>query len=571
MVEQGESKPSASAAAPPLIRREKPRPAPILDQTVPIGMPPVPLQRADVEGDEGKTRAEAGTVEKAPELGSQQGSESDLSEGDLSLLGGEVGGIPALGATPNGGPVAVMGRGMTPARSADALATSAVSTASSSEIRVGLPAATAQPSQCRKSPLQFRTLLMLLFLVRSIAAAARRIMRDMTLVSSERFFNIKFVERHRFQLHNAINVCWFIASTIDLILSTARLCQKGWFQYAAYRQNVHCRCACKRFEDPADFICRNHGFVTRRKTDLFFPPLDMDYGAPVTSNIGFFEAANPATMKPSCARCGCIYDVPVQRVYASENPAHHNPSTEIARRSTSNSNSTPLPMMGQRGSSLVVSDSRGEMNAETRVVQPRVSTHRRRATPTSLGMMSAGVGSTDNSLNGSPIASPVTRQFQRFEGLFSLKEQARSAAVALSNKTATPSPAVVTSPAAVPPRLSRHPSGADLTTDDVEATAVRRPARRDDEDVGLLLVPWVMRRLFNYAWLVMVHENFTSTLLMQLRYMAEWYLAFQYTFGTFECHVRDAPLNKVLHLDGAIAGLVAALVVLTRVIQSAPR
>lgn len=415
---------------------------------------------------------------------------------------------------------------------------------SESDIRLAQPASSALPSQCRTPVMRFRTSLLLLFLVRSLAAAGRRILRDLTLISSERFFVLKGVEKHRYRIHNAINAMWFISTSIDVLLNTTRLLQRGWLQYAASRQNIRARCACKRFEDPADLFYRHHNFVTRRKTDLVFPPLDMDYGAPVTSTMNFFEAADPSSMKPACSRCGCIFDVPVQRMYVSENPAQHSPTT----------GNTPPPSSGLGARGMTSPSPQSAAGGGGDVV------HRIRSTRSITDMIPDKRAVT--SPNSSTAGSPIGANFKRFEGLRAVISDAATgtalqAGIARSRASSAP-PQTLGSPAVGSARA------------DIDGSAARKPRERQDEDVGLMLVPWLMRRLFNYAWLLTVHPNLTSTLLMQIRYMAEWYLAYKYTFGSFECHVRDAPLNNILHLDGAIAGLVAAVVVLTRVIKSAP-
>lgn len=414
------------------------------------------------------------------------------------------------------------------------------------------PAMSAYANQCRVPQLQFRTSFMLLFIVRCIAATGRRMLRDICLVSSERFIVLKWVEKHRRLIHKAVNILWFIAVSIDLFLSTSRLCQKGWLKYAGARQNVACRCSCKRFEDPADFICNRQGILLRRKTDLIFPPLDMDYGAPPTSNVVFFEAADPSMLRPSCARCGCIYDVPMKNMYTTENPARVALETSTVGRPSSGSPSPLGP--GQKPDLAVTS----RTLPSTRPLTGQGSQRE----PSSDGLRT-------------PVTmTPVTKNFQGFlrvkeeilaakkkqNGLVQLLPFQQEGAVEGKGEEGKKDEA-----------LQRDMI--DDPEDALEATAslTLEKTKNLDEDKGLLLVPWVMRRIFNYAWLILVHENFTSTLLLQLSYMAEWYLAFQYTFGAFECYKRDAPLSRVIHPDGAIAGLISAVVALIRVVKSAPK
>eukprot|EP00796_Vickermania_ingenoplastis_P009536 gene9536-6693_t len=565
--------PSGTGRAAAARRDPKLRPAPIVGKNAPVLEPqPLPIafgSGSDAGADIGQPKQEGeGEGEGVRSASIFSGSDISLPDSSRGVFApaaapGRTAGSPvllqpslsnlmidttaggrrraALRLTPGPGPLTASATTAllhTPVSQAPAVAT----VSSDSDIRLAQPSTTALPANCRKTPLQFRTTLMLLFLVRSLSAAVRRILRDVTLVCSERFFVLDRVERHRQQIHNTINVCWFIASSIDLILSTTRVFKQGWLQYAAYRQNVRCRCGCKKYEDPADLTYRHHGFVTRRKTDLFFPPLDMDYGAPVTSNIGFFEAADPASMKPSCARCGCIYDVPVQRVYAAENPAH-TPNTA-----------------GPAGANEVETIVRRASGSAGAAVVASVAAAG--ASPT--GSMRSG-GDVSAVVSPSSAGSPVSRNFKRFEGLCATMADAAKEAHANRRQSRDET-------AGVKMKTSGRSSPADgATVAGLRTTAaVLQKGRQQDEDVGLLLVPWVMRRLFNYAWLLTVHPNFSSTLLMHVRYMAEWYLAYQYTFGSFECHVRDAPLGKVVHSDGAVAGLLAALVVLTRVVKSAP-
>lgn len=472
------------------------------------------------------------------------------------------------------------------------LSSSTLSSSSSELQRAAIPAATALPSQGRQSPYQFRKPLMVLFLIRSLSAAARRFLRDSTLLSSERFFILKKVERNRRRIHGAINIFWFISATIDLILSTTRVFQKGWLQYASSRQNIYCRCGCKILEDPADFTCRVQGMVVRRKMDLFFPPLDLDYGAPATSNIGFFEAADPLMMRPACTRCGCIYSVPVQRVYTSENPANQAPVEDSDRgksAAAAEAAAAAVAAAGEECASLTEFPS--DMNSTTRrnCVENNSSSTKtvhtyftsgggKRSTPTyrssSVGKMT-GMGSSSVLASKLSVKSPLQAPEMLADKPKESAMRRRSSSKAFSHARGDSGASIrkVIHNATTSFSESRSSPLKEMRKFGEEGALPDRTdsSTNGEKDVGLLLVPWVMRRLFNYAWLAVVHENFTGTLLMHLNYMAQWYLAYQYTFGNFESYRRDTPLKDVLHLDGAVAGLLSALVVLLRVIKSAPK
>ncbi|CCW71369.1 unnamed protein product [Phytomonas sp. Hart1] len=88
--------------------------------------------------------------------------------------------------------------------------------------------------------------------------------------------------------------------------------------------------------------------------------------------------------------------------------------------------------------------------------------------------------------------------------------------------------------------------------------------------VHILLIPSIVRKIYNYFWLVRSHPNLRSTLLLQVRYLAELFLAYKYCFGGYEKGVRDSALKDVLNPAGAIAGMISAAVGLLRVIESAP-
>lgn len=460
--------------------------------------------------------------------------------------------------------------------------------------RVTCPASAALPAQCRQSPLQFRKALMILFLCRCLAATIRHFLRDVTLLSSERFFLLPRVERHRRRLHNTINIFWFISATVDLILSTTRVCRKGWLRYASSRQNIYCRCACKRMEDPADFTCRVQGMVARRKTDLFFPSLDLDYGAPATSNIGFFEAADPSTMRPACSRCGCIYDIPVQHVYASENPARVVADNESSRSKSAAAAAAAAiaeavaierSLSGDSLPAVSATKTFTSVDAITSPIRPvhplphhvtgviSSSTTKRRTPTVGIGLVPS------SSQGGTPkLSSKSSQQYfdKQVGGKLLSSGRQTSSVVKVFSSAGLDSTSGDKKDGSDSPARGSAGSNASVVVEieelGVEGAVPHSHKKKTnvEEDGGLLLVPWVMRRLFNYAWLTVVHENFSWTLLMHLNYMAQWYLAFHYTFGNFESHRRDTPLKDVLHLDGAVAGLTSALVGLFRVIKGAP-
>lgn len=384
--------------------------------------------------------------------------------------------------------------------------------------KAALPASSAEPQRNRKGPLQIRPVLLILFLIRNLSSVSRRLLRDATLISSERFMVLDMVELHRPAIQRHINTFWFVSASIDLLLSSVRVLKQGWCVYATARQDITYRCGCRALEDPADLTAFSTNSIARRKTDLFFPPLDLDYGAPAVSTVGYFEAADPETMAPSCLRCGRIYSIPVQRVYSSENPAKSAPISSSTAAGGGGSSSAAVIGGGAVGSGNAVL---GSSSAAKRSV--------------------SGVGSPVglSSANTTPVCTPVTAQFQHFQRVIRAARR----------------------------RSSSSPFGSPLSR---QSSSVTGGKKEEEDDVGLLLVPWLMRRLFNYVWLLTVHDNFKATLLLHLRYMASWYLAYRYTFGTVESYVRDAPLSKLVHLDCAVAGLISAVVELMRVVKSAP-
>lgn len=367
------------------------------------------------------------------------------------------------------------------------------------------PAENALPVRWRKGVLQFSPLLMTFLGVRNAAAACRRFLRDATLVSTERFSTFGFIECHRRTITHVINRSWFVVALLDVLLNTVRLLQPGWVKYATARQNIRCRCGCRGSEDPDDTVWRNHGFIARRKTDLFFPPLNLDYGAPFASNIAYLEAADPIHMMPACRHCGYLYK--------------------------------ETPLEDDEGVVESGGGGGGRVEAES----------------------SSGWSAKGREWGGGALGTPAASTKPRWVQLYDEEVRENGADGALPVLTAPASN--LTSSAAAYPEVP------------VNGNRLRPRRRREvigDDADGIMLVPWLMRKLFDYVWLLRVHSNLTSTMLLQLRYMAELYLAYRYCFTDMETFRSDAPLDRILHPTAAVAGIISAAVGLLRVIESAP-
>lgn len=180
------------------------------------------------------------------------------------------------------------------------------------------PASRAHPALHRLAPDDFSPTLMSLLALRTISSIVRNIIRDALFLTSKDFLDVAgagnthpIVARllgskagiHRLQMW--ANRFWFVVSCVDLALNSSRLCDFAWVRPALISDS-HLVCGCNRQAGPN----RDGGRpLLRNKADLFFPPLDFDFGCPTTVTPKFFEAAPPDTMAMSCARCGCICQI----------------------------------------------------------------------------------------------------------------------------------------------------------------------------------------------------------------------------------------------------------------------
>jgi hypothetical protein len=415
----------------------------------------------------------------------------------------------------------------------------------------------------------------------------RRFLRDACLISTERFIAFTFVETHRRSITRFINRCWLIISIIDLILNTVRLLEPGWGKYATARQNIRCRCGCQGDDDPADSVWRTHGFIARRKTDLFFPPLNLDYGAPFVSSVSYMEAADPARLMPACSRCGCLYkELPAEAALLDgeeDVPASPMPipggavslsaaGDNTLNRSTSMHASLPSEapfVMAMSRSARAASDVVGDGDRSVSGVAME------REKPRWVQLYEAEVHEAEEarrrrSANGpaaSGFAVEARRESQKPGSGKKLNADADGSHQAGSgNYTAGTTGGMVD--LAPLPRLKpllncdTHNHAIPGTVSSLDGSGPR--------STGILFVPWMMRKFFDYVWLLRVHPNLTATILLEARYLAEFYLSYKYCFGSYEAYTSDAPLSAILHPDGAIAGIVSAAVGLLRVVESAP-
>ncbi|RNF03293.1 hypothetical protein TraAM80_05856 [Trypanosoma rangeli] len=306
-----------------------------------------------------------------------------------------------------------------------------------------IPAEMGKPEHWRKRLLQFSTSLMLLLGVRSIATIGRRTLRDILLLSSERFFNVSCVEKNRPVLQRRANWLWLAVAAIDLFLNTIRLMDRGWYKYATARHNALYHCQCK--DDAETDLGRRYRYlVARRNADLYFPAVDFDFGAPLCSSPAYFEAAAPQHIAPACRACGCLF------------------------------------VEGPSGTADALAQHEAKEEGKT--------SHRQK-----------------ESVRQVPMPSP------------------------------------------------------------------NAPTPGERAEVAILRVPWLVNKLMTYVLLLQTHPNLTATILLQVRYMTEVYLAFMYCFGGYETGKSDAALGDMLHLPGAIAGMLEAVLGLHRVMQSAPK
>lgn len=313
----------------------------------------------------------------------------------------------------------------------------------------GLAAEIGKPASRRKGILQFSTPLILLQAVRSIATIARRLLRDLLLLSSEHFLNLSPVEQNRALLQRHCHWLWLIVASIDVLLNTIRLLNPGWYKYTNVRDNPRFRCGCKD-PDTRGSVMLFRELVIRRQANLYFPDVDLDFGVPICSSPGYFEAADPENIAPACRVCGKLF--------------------------------VEMTSPDEQGEKL-------EQGGDDTTAEEK------------------GVTDTEEvETNGN---------------------------------------------AAVRQKASKSITGR--------------------AEVVFLFIPWLMRRLFNYIWLVRSHSNWSATIWLQVSYLAEFYLAVMYCFGGYDTGKRDAPLKAMIHPTGAIVGFVGAIIGVYRVIQSAPK
>nr|CCC92189.1 conserved hypothetical protein [Trypanosoma congolense IL3000] len=314
--------------------------------------------------------------------------------------------------------------------------------------RQSIVAEMGQPANRRKRILQFSTPLILLQAVRSIATIGRRLLRDVLLLSSKRFLNLSSVEKNRASLQRHTHLLWLIVSGIDLLLNTIRLMNPGWYKYATVRENPRFRCGCKN-PDANNSVLHYRDLVIQRQANIFFPNVDLDFGVPICSSPGYFEAADPGHIAPACRACGKLF-VEVSSVEnGGDDSAHCGDENKKDKRAASG-----LCGLGER-------ESNDKDSAETSITGR------------------AGV--------------------------------------------------------------------------------------------VFLFIPWLMRRLFNYVWLVRSHHNWSATLWLQVSYLTEFYLSLMYCFGGYETGRSDAALEQMIHPPGAFAGFLGAVIGIYRVTQSAPK
>ncbi|GET86562.1 hypothetical protein, conserved [Leishmania tarentolae] len=420
------------------------------------------------------------------------------------------------------------------------------------------PASAALPARWRKGALQFNAVLMTLLGIRNLAAACRRFLRDITLVSTERFGTLRFVEVHRHIIAHIINRCWLVVSIIDLLLNTVRLLRPGWVKYATARQNIHCRCGCYGDDNTSDKVWRTHGLIARRKSDLFFPPLDLDYGAPFVSSISYVEAADPAHLMPACRRCGCLY----REILTESDEEKDEADAEAVDASggISMSRSGTLAAMSKAAALTASSFSEDDHLLENHHFTTRKSlgasglVEREKPRWVQLYKEEAMLAVSQQQQQQQRLRSPGARR----EKQYSCGEEQQD------------SPEEQEKPRSYP--LSKSSAGHEQSADEMRQRGKSGAAREraSESSAGILFVPWIMRKFFDYVWLLRVHPNLTSTVLLEARCIAELYLAYKYCFGNFETFMSDAPLSAILNPYGALAGIVSASVGLLRVIESAP-
>ena len=90
-----------------------------------------------------------------------------------------------------------------------------------------------------------------------------------------------------------------------------------------------------------------------------------------------------------------------------------------------------------------------------------------------------------------------------------------------------------------------------------------------------LFVPWLIRQVFDFTWVVSTHENLYHTLLLQVRYLCDVFLSYRYALGDLQqysgraAEANDDWKGQHKHLLAAVAGATSAFVALLRVQKQA--
>jgi hypothetical protein len=155
----------------------------------------------------------------------------------------------------------------------------------------------ALPSNNKHHILDFPWLGVMTMLVRCCASIFRNFARDVLFLSSKDLIPMPFLSAiwaHRLLSYS--NKAWLMVSVADLVLNTSRLADHGWLRFAKGRGVCSCQNKPSRYAQNAP----------SRRSELQFPPLDMDFGSVVPTTAKFYEAADAATMVPSCRDCRCL-------------------------------------------------------------------------------------------------------------------------------------------------------------------------------------------------------------------------------------------------------------------------
>ena len=172
-------------------------------------------------------------------------------------------------------------------------------------------AASAAPIFWRRTILDFPLWLMLLLGVRCLSSMLRNGLRDVLFLKSKELFGFRYDNNivdsesirwlqggffnSRARMQSVSNAAWLVTSAIDCVINLSRLSSRSWIKEALTRDTKF-RCGCKHHE-------------LRRKSDIFFPPLDLDFGSVEPTTAKIFEAAPPETMKLSCKLCSCVLEI----------------------------------------------------------------------------------------------------------------------------------------------------------------------------------------------------------------------------------------------------------------------